>query len=151
MADEIDGFSTMLRNALADAVDRTAMGFVDMLAEDAIMEFPFAPAGLPRHLHGRAAIADYLGDLSSLLAFDRIGTPVVHHTLDSAVTILEFDGSGRGVESGRAYDQRYVSVIRTSEGRIVHYRDYWNPLAILAALKEPALMGSLTMEGMVGG
>jgi len=50
------------------------------------------------------------------------------------VVILEFDGSGRALATGRAYEQRYISVITLRAGYIQHHRDYWNPLVVTAAL-----------------
>jgi ketosteroid isomerase-like protein len=38
------------------------------------------------------------------------------------------------VATGKPYNQRYISVIETREGRIVKYRDYWNPLILLRAM-----------------
>ncbi|MBX9616372.1 MAG: hypothetical protein K2X25_12315 [Caulobacteraceae bacterium] len=59
-----------------------------------------------------------------------VGAPVVHRSVDADTFILEFTGVGRGVASGKTYEQTYISVIRVSGGRIVHYRDYWNPNVI---------------------
>ncbi len=36
--------------------------------------------------------------------------------------------------TGKPYLQNYISVIETKDGKIVHYKDYWNPLVVLAAL-----------------
>lgn len=70
----------------------------------------------------------------------------VHATTDPDVTIVEFEGFGSGVATGESYDQRYISVIRTDAGRIMHYRDYWNPLVVLRALR-----GSAVVDALVGG
>jgi hypothetical protein len=48
--------------------------------------------------------------------------------------IVEFSCTGEGVETGAPYDQVYISVVTLREGRIAHYRDYWNPLVVLTAL-----------------
>ncbi|RYG80525.1 nuclear transport factor 2 family protein [bacterium] len=135
----------MLRNALADQL-LPAADFLAMLADDAVMEFPYAPAGLPHRLEGRAAIGNYLAALSALLAFDRIAQPIVHRTSDRDVTILEFAGFGRGIPNGEPYEQRYISVIRTLNGRIVQYRDYWDPLAVLTAIKGRSATEALTVK-----
>jgi ketosteroid isomerase-like protein len=108
------------------------------------MEFPYSPGGLPTRLEGRAAIATHLEGLSRIIAFDRMGEAVVHSSTDPNVVIIEFEGFGRGVTTDEPYDQRYVSVIHTAGGRIVHYRDYWNPLVVLRATKGAALVDALT-------
>jgi ketosteroid isomerase-like protein len=34
------------------------------------------------------------------------------------------------LESDRTYSRRYVAVVRAANGRVVSYREYWNPLAL---------------------
>jgi uncharacterized protein len=143
MSDEIESFSAMLRRALGDRIDRGASSFVDMMAEHALMEFPYALPGLPSRLEGRDAVARHLERAAGLIAFDRMGGPTIHPSTDPDLVILEFDGFGHGVETGEPYDQRYISVIRTENGRITHYRDYWNPIAVLRATKGAAHVDSL--------
>ena len=143
MTDGVESFSTMLRKALGDRVVGEAGNFVDMVADDGVMEFPYSPPGLPTRLDGRAAVARHLQALGDMIAFDRMGEPVVHATTDPNVVIVEFEGFGRGVATGEPYDQRYISVIRTSAGRIVHYRNYWNPLVVLRAIRGGAALDAL--------
>jgi ketosteroid isomerase-like protein len=144
MTDTIQSFSSMLRRALGDRIAPDAGSFVEMMAEDGVMEFPYSPGGLPTRLEGREAIATHLDGLSRIIAFDRMGEAVVHPSTDPNVVIIEFEGFGRGVTTDEPYDQRYVSVIHTAAGRIVHYRDYWNPLVVLRATKGAALVDALT-------
>ena len=143
MTDSVESFSTMLRKTLGDRIDADAGSFLEMMAGDGVMEFPYAPPGFPTRFDGRAAIARHLARLGDLIAFDRMSEPVVHPTADPNVVIIEFDGFGRGVATGEPYDQSYVSVIRTKAGRIIHYRDYWNPLVVLRAARGAALIDAL--------
>ena len=140
MTDSVESFSAMLRKALGSRVVVEADSFVEMLAEDGVMEFPYAPPGLPTRLDGKAEIAQHLERLRDQIAFDRTGEPLVHATADPNVVVVEFEGFGRGVATSEPYDQRYISVIRTRGGRIVHYRDYWNPLAVLRAIRGPSFV-----------
>lgn len=146
MSEDIESFSAMLRTALGDRIDRDASSFTDMMDEQAVMEFPYALPGLPDRLEGRDAVARHLERAAGLIAFDRMGQPTAHPSTDPNVVIIEFAGFGRGVATGAPYDQRYISVIRTENGRIVHYRDYWNPIAVLRATK-----GAAFVDALVGG
>ena len=146
MTDSVESFSAMLRKALGDRLAPDAATFLDMVAENGVMEFPYSPPGLATRLEGKAAIAQHLEGLADMIAFDRMSEPTVHATTDPDVTIVEVEGFGRGVTTGESYDQRYISVIRTHAGRIVHYRDYWNPLVVLRALR-----GSAVVDALVGG
>lgn len=133
-ATELSSFSAMLRQALGPLVDADAEGFIDMMAPDGVMEFPYAPPGYVTRIEGRVALADYLAGFGDILAIDRMTEPTVHLTRNPNVVILEFGCIGRGQKTGQPYDQRYISVITLRDGRIVRYLDYWNPLVALAAV-----------------
>ena len=66
-----------------------------------------------------------------------------HQTSDPEVSILEFASSGRAVATGEPFDQRYISVIRVRDGHIVHYKDYWNPIAVLRTMRGREFVKSL--------
>ncbi|BCP53968.1 hypothetical protein K32_25850 [Kaistia sp. 32K] len=131
---ELSSFSDMLQRALGPLLDPAAGDFVEMMAPDGVMEFPYAPAGYVRRIEGREALAAYLGRFVDILAIDRMTDPTVHFTRDADVVILEFGCEGLGLKTGQPYDQRYISVITLKDGRIARYRDYWNPLVVIDAV-----------------
>jgi len=128
--DTVASFSAMLRGALDDLLDPGATTFVEMFDEAGVMEFPSAPPGGVGRIGGRAEVAAYLAALADAVVIDAIGSPIVHRTVDPQTVVQEFDGQGQSVATWRAYQQRCISIIRTADGKIVHYRDYWNPLVI---------------------
>jgi ketosteroid isomerase-like protein len=125
--------ASVMRNALGDRVDPAAESFVDMMAEDFVMEFPFARPGMQTRIEGRTAVLTYLMTVGQGISVDSVSNVVVHDTTDPDVVIVEFDGHGRSLKTDEPYEQRYISVIRTRDGRIVHYKDYWNPIQGLKA------------------
>lgn len=145
MTDRAQDFPAMLRQALGDCLAADQTGFVDMLAEDVVMEFPFTPPGLPHRLEGRDAVAGHLVKLARLITFDRIG-PAKVLARDGETIVLAFEAAGSGVETRAPYDQRYLSLITTGGGRIVHYRDYWNPLVVVRALLGNDAANAITMN-----
>lgn len=147
MTDRVQDFPAMLREALGNLVASDAATFIDMLAEDAVMEFPFAPPGLPKRLQGRDAVASHLVKLARLITFDSIG-PARRVARDGETTVLAFEAIGKGIETDAAYDQRYISVIETSGGRIVRYADYWDPLVVVRSLLGNAAADAINLEGL---
>lgn len=139
----IPSFGQMLRQALGDQLDPAAEGFIDMMAPDGVMEFPFSPAGGETRVEGRAALAAYLKRLSKELAIDEMVDLTVHRGGDAGVFVLEFGCIGRGLKTNEPYRQRYVSVITVRDGHIVRYVDYWNPLTLLRAVGGEAALASL--------
>lgn len=131
MADKFDKFSDLLRAALGDKL-ASADGMLDLFAEDVVFEFPYAPDGLPKRLEGRAALAAHLARIGPLLSFGTMELDNVHAAGETVV--IEFSCTGQGAATGVPYNQTYVSVVTLRDGRIAHYRDYWNPLIVLAAL-----------------
>jgi uncharacterized protein len=149
--DPVGPFSAMVREALGGLLDPAATTFGDMLAEDAVVEFPFAPPGGVTRLDGRAAIVAYLARLPDLLVLDRVTAPVVHRSRGEGVVVMEFEGIGRGARTGRPYHQRYISVFTVRGGRITGYRDYWNPLVVLRSVGDGPVADALRAGAAAGG
>lgn len=103
-------------------------GWVGLWDESGVMEFPFAPPGAPGRLDGRAAVAEYMKGYPELLRPTAV-EEVLHRTEDPEVIVVEMRAEGQVVATGQPYDMSYVAVLTVRDGRIVHYRDYWNPLA----------------------
>lgn len=131
MAEKFDSFSDLLRAALGERLASSG-SLLGLFTHDVIFEFPYAPDGMPKRLEGTAALAAHLDRLGPLLTFGPMELGKVY-ALGETV-IFEFSCSGEGVATGAPYDQRYISVVTLREGRIAHYRDYWNPLVVLTAL-----------------
>jgi len=124
-------FADGLRFCMGEQLSSDAVSFFDMLADDAVMEFPYAPTNFPRRLDGKAAIQSYMEGVGSRLRIDLFTSPVIHRTATGYV--LETRCEGVALQTGKPYLQDYISVITLRDGHIVHYRDYWNPLITLAA------------------
>jgi uncharacterized protein len=131
MADKFDSFSDLLRAATGDRL-APADTLPGLFAEDVVFEFPYAPDGLPRRLEGVAALSAHLERLGPLLTFGPMELGAVF--ADGETVVFEFSCTGEGVETGAPYNQDYISVVTLQDGRIVRYRDYWNPLVVLTAL-----------------
>lgn len=129
-----------LRALLAGDVET----WMSLWADEGCMEFPYAPPGMIQRLEGKAAIGAYMRDFPQKLRVTRFSEPTIHQTLEPTVMIVEVACEGTAVSTGRPYPQRYVSVIETRDGRIVNYRDYWNPLVLLQATGQ---LGALTAAG----
>jgi ketosteroid isomerase-like protein len=105
---------------------------IELLANDAVLELPLAPPGLPDRYEGKAAIGAFLGgsQLFSRLEFHDVE---VHTTTDPDVAVVEFRSTGTFKATGADYANRYALVIRARAGRIELYREYFNPMALAGA------------------
>lgn len=109
-------------------------GWMEVYAEDAIQEFPFAAEGTPTRLVGRDEIGDYLGKLPSLVHFGPFRYSSVREVGDDL--IVEAIGHHRRVSDNAPRDVTYVWFITLREGKVTHFRDYMNPLQIAAFFKD---------------
>lgn len=144
-ADTAESFPAMLRRVLGERLRPGAETFPDMFAVDGVLELPFAPPGFKTPLEGRDAVAAHFRRVMELIRLDGMSEVVAHETGDPEVLVVEFAASGQGLATGEPYGQRYVSVIRVRGGEIVHYRDYWNPIAVLRTLKGEGIMDAFTV------
>lgn len=136
----------MLLSALGHRIDPGAKSFVDLMSDDFVMEFPYARPGMPTRVEGRTAVLTHLMKVGQGVSVDSASNLVVHETTDPDLVILEFDGHGRAARTGEAYEQRYISVIRTRDGKMAYFKDYWNPIQGLKAQ-----LGSAVVDAFILG
>jgi ketosteroid isomerase-like protein len=109
--------------------------FLELMASDGYVEWPYRPAGVPGRLQGRAEIRDHLTKVAkNLIRFDEYRNVMMHETTDPEVIIVEYDAHGVVVATGAPFEQTVIAVIRVRNGQILSYRDYVNPLPLAAAL-----------------
>jgi ketosteroid isomerase-like protein len=58
---------------------------------------------------------------------------VVHRSQEPGVLILEYEVHGKKLRTGKAYDNRFISVVTIKDRKIVHWRDYMDSLAAFTA------------------
>lgn len=128
----LEPFFSVIEKGLSGSVDGGQ--YFDYFTDDAVMEFPYAPAGTPERLNGREEIRKSFSGYGHILFLEWAGDLIVHKVNDAKTIILEYSGKGYGVKTKRPYNQRYVSVITIVDRKIVHWRDYWNIMESLAAI-----------------
>ena len=106
---------------------------IELCADDVVFEFPFAPPGRPSRVEGKQALGEYLAAIPSRVEFDQLSNLETHQTVNPDVAIFEMTATGRIKDTGAPYEMSYVVVLTVRDGRIAHYRDYWDPLKALSA------------------
>ncbi|WP_025848136.1 nuclear transport factor 2 family protein [Paenibacillus ehimensis] len=127
----------MMETFMKSMVEKDMDRWIELFDDNVVFEFPYAPDGYTRKLEGKSALYQYVKELPGIIEIDLFTAPAIHQTLDPNVFIAEFGvKAGRAVKTGKPYLQTYISVIETKDGKIMHYKDYWNPLTVLTALDE---------------
>jgi ketosteroid isomerase-like protein len=129
---------TPAQHALTEHLRLTAAGQTDewakLFAPDGVLEFPFAPAGMPRTVQGHEALVAHMANFPKTFDVEFVDV-VFHETVDPLLAIAEFRSEGTAVPTGKPYNQEVVSIVHTDdEGLVTHFLDYWNPLIAIEAL-----------------
>ena len=131
-----------LQNFLTNLVSSKHHDLLETLTEDAVMEFPYHLPTTPTQLAGKQEIAKFFAGFGDLLTLDEIRLVAAHRTDNPDVAILEYEGTGKATQTGRPYQQKYITVLTFRDGRIAHWKDYWNPVSVLEATGEPGSVPS---------
>jgi ketosteroid isomerase-like protein len=136
----LDPFFRIIEEGLAGFVD--GGHFFDLLAEDVIFDFVISVPGYPQRVHGRRAVAELYRGYGGNIVLQSADDLAVHRDPEASVIVLEYAVHGQAVQTGRPYDNRFVSVITIEERKVTHWRDYLDPLAVFNATGWPALSPS---------
>ncbi|WP_433042568.1 nuclear transport factor 2 family protein [Dactylosporangium sp. CS-033363] len=125
-------FDRMRTNWLANAPTYDA----DSLAEDVVLEMPFAAPGRPTRLEGRQRVLDFTraGREAFPVRFDDCRNVVVHETADPDVIVVEYELAGTHTTTGATASAPFVGVLRARDGKLAGWREYQHTLAIAHAV-----------------
>ncbi len=117
---------------LADGED-----YFDLLADDVIVEYVISVPGYPRRVEGRQAVIDLYAGYDDFMAVHTADSLRVYRDPEQSVAVLEYEVHGQTVHGGRPYDNRFVSIVTVKNGKVTHWRDYLDPIAIFDATGWP--------------
>src|SRR6185437_1838784 len=85
--------------------------FVELMAPDGYLEWPYRPPGVPARLQGRQEIRAFLtAAATEFIRFDEYRDVVVHETVDPEVIIVEYEAHGTVVPTGAPFRQTVIAV-----------------------------------------
>ena len=131
----LDPFFRVIEEGVAGLVD--GGHFFDLLADDVVFEFIITIPGYPRVVTGRDNLIELYRGYHAAFFLDRCFDLRIHRADDSTVT-LEYASEGHAVATGRPYGNHYISVLTIKDRKIVHWRDYLDPLRVFDALEGKA-------------
>ncbi|MHA6631606.1 nuclear transport factor 2 family protein [Pseudonocardia sichuanensis] len=121
--------------ALDDGPPRGAAleAWKDTFAEDAVWEMPFAPEPLAKSVPGRHLIGHFIDWFFESVPDLRVDSLTVHDATDPELFVLELHGTATVSQTGKIYANTYCTHMRIRDGRIVLFREYFNPDVVLEA------------------
>jgi len=124
---------------LADAMRIDEL--VEMFADDAVMELPFAPGRMPRRHEGKTAIGDFQRFARDSFREFSMTVDDIHETTDPHVIVAEHRSVAVVAENGRPYCNHYVTFFTfDDDGRITKWREFYDAGVVVRAFRpEPAV------------
>lgn len=130
----LDAVKDLLVDALGSRLSPGVVGYMDLFAEDGVLETPYVAPGSASRLQGKPAIAGFLDTLRGVIRLADFRLLAAYPAQDG-VTVLEYEGVVHLEKQGARFQQRYISVLRLQDGRLVLWREYTNPLASASAAR----------------
>ena len=108
----------------------------DLWAEDVVVETPFAAPGRPKRFEGRDAFLAFArpGREALPVRIEDCRDVVIHDTADPDVIVVEYVLVGRSTTTGQEGSAAFIGVLRARDGKIAHWREYQDTMAMTAAL-----------------
>jgi uncharacterized protein len=125
-------FARMKQGWLGNSPDVTD----SLLADNAVIEVPFAPPGSPRRFDGREEFLTFARPERARLPvrFEECRETAIHDTADPEVIVIEYELTGTVTTTARRASAPFVGVLRARGGRVVAWREYQDTAAIARAL-----------------
>ncbi|MFC0504921.1 nuclear transport factor 2 family protein [Micromonospora costi] len=107
----------------------------DSLADDVVIETPFAAPGRPTRIEGKQRVLEYTraGRAVFPVRFDDCRNVVVYETADPEVIVVEYELVGTHTTTAVTASAPFIGVLRTRDGKLAHWREYQHTLAIAQA------------------
>jgi len=129
-------FFHVIREGLRGLVD--GEDFFDLLAADVVFEYVISVPGYPRRVEGRQGIIELYGDYDSYMSVRSADNLRVYRDPVASVVVLEYEVHGEAVQTGRPYDNHFVSIVTVGGGKVTWWRDYLDPVAVFDAAGWPS-------------
>jgi uncharacterized protein len=131
MQKNAEPFFNIIMEGLKGEVD--GEHFWDAVDENAVFEFLYNFPGFTNKIKGRKAYMEWFEGYTNVLhSADHLG--VYKSAQPPNVFILEYEVHGKAPSTGKAYDNRFCSIITIAERKIIHWRDYMDSLAVMLSL-----------------
>ena len=129
----LDAVKDLLVGALGGQLSPGVTDYMDLFAEDGVLETPYVSPGSTSRLQGKPAIAAFLDTLRGVIRLADFSLVAAYPAQDGVTTVLEYEGTVHLEKPGTRFRQRYIAVLQVRGGRLALWREYTNPLAAQAA------------------
>ena len=112
--------------------------YFDLLADNVVFEYVISVPGYPRRVKGRKKIIDLYSDYDDYMTIRTADNLRVYRDSEASTIVLEYEVHGKSAQTGRPYNNRFVSIITVEDKKVTHWRDYLDPIAVFDASGWPS-------------
>ena len=112
--------------------------YFDLLADDVVFEYVISVPGYPRRVKGRKNVLDLYSDYDDYMTVHTADNLRVYRDSEASTIVLEYEVHGKSVQTGRPYNNRFVSIVTVKDNKVTHWRDYLDPIAVFDASGWPS-------------
>jgi hypothetical protein len=125
--------------------ERVVRDFLDLLSKkrmdtwlelwdkDGVQDMPYSPPGFPKRLEGKAAIAKHYSALPTNVGRMVFPDLVIYPMVDPNTLYAEYRGEIEVLATGKPYNNIYAGLFKFRNGKILLYREYYNPMVFTEA------------------
>jgi Ketosteroid isomerase-related protein len=103
--------------------------FWDAVADNAVFDFLYNIPGFPNRIEGRKVYMKWFSSYG--IKLNNADNLKVYKVPGEGIVVLEYQVHGIVPGSGRSYDNRFCSIIKIQDRKIVYWRDYMDSLAVM--------------------
>jgi len=127
-----DPYFNLVRGALGDLV--AGEHFFDVVTDGVVYEVLYDIPGWPRVIKGRADLMVGFRGYVDNIALQSADKLITHKADGGGVVVIEYEVHGTILATGAKYSNRFCSIIKIENRKVVHWRDYMDSLAAWNAL-----------------
>lgn len=107
----------------------------ELLADDVVVEAPFAPPGRPARFEGKQQWLNFANPQRAAFPtrIDACRTLAIHDTTDPATIVVEYELTGTSPTTNQQGTATFIGVLTARNGKIVRWREYQNTMALQQA------------------
>lgn len=113
----------LLVDALGDRLAPGVRDYLDLFAENGVLETPYEPPQQTRRVAGREELASFVESLRGYVVLSDMRLQECHLS-DDGYAVLEYAGTVHQPRRDITFAQDYVAVVRTDRGRLTLFREY---------------------------
>jgi ketosteroid isomerase-like protein len=106
-----------------------------LLADDALFEMPYAPAGFDRRIEGKENILAFVQTIPALIDAENLHDIEMHTFHGDPGAIVCTYKSAMEIKPKRTpYSNRYISRWTVRDGKVAYFAEYYDPIPLVEAL-----------------